>query len=126
MELALEWEESQRKVMYDPSSADYFLQYTDGTGKKNGTIYNEGITFGDQFFWDFTNPKAAEYFVSSIVATLDDPAVDGTFTDDVGGLPEEHATVMKKINMTTPQLTALRKSPSQAAGAPVICQQVLF
>ena len=26
-ELALEWEESQRKVMYDPSTADYFLQY---------------------------------------------------------------------------------------------------
>ena len=26
MELALEWEESQRAVMYDPSKADYFLQ----------------------------------------------------------------------------------------------------
>ena len=26
MELALEWEESQRKVMYDPATADYFLQ----------------------------------------------------------------------------------------------------
>ena len=36
MELALEWEESQRKVMYDPSKADYFLQYTDGKGNKNG------------------------------------------------------------------------------------------
>lgn len=46
MELALEWEESQRKVMYDPSKADYFLQYTDGKGNKNGTIYNEGIEFG--------------------------------------------------------------------------------
>jgi hypothetical protein len=38
MELALEWEESQRKAMYDPTKADYFLQYTDGKGNKNGTI----------------------------------------------------------------------------------------
>lgn len=48
MELALEWEESQRKVMYDPSKADYFLQYTDGKGNKNGTIYQEDIGPGDQ------------------------------------------------------------------------------
>ena len=40
MELALEWEETQRAVMYNPSKADYFLQYTDGMGHKNGTIYN--------------------------------------------------------------------------------------
>ena len=61
MELALEWEESQRKVMYDPHTADYFLQYTDGKGNKNGTICQEDIIWGDQFFWDFTNPKAADY-----------------------------------------------------------------
>lgn len=52
-QLALEWEESQRAVMYDPQRADFFLQYTDGHGNKNGTIYNEGIEFGDQFFWDY-------------------------------------------------------------------------
>ena len=52
MELALEWEESQRKVMYDPSKADYFLQYTDGNGHKNGTIYQEDIAPGDQYFWE--------------------------------------------------------------------------
>lgn len=46
---ALEWEESQRKVMYDPATADYFLQYTDGKGNKNGTIYQEDIAFGDQY-----------------------------------------------------------------------------
>lgn len=40
MELALEWEETQRAAMYDPTKADYFLQYTDGMGHKNGTIYN--------------------------------------------------------------------------------------
>ena len=34
--------------MYDASKADYLLQYTDGNGKKNGTIYQEDIGPGDQ------------------------------------------------------------------------------
>ena len=81
MELALEWLESQRAVMYDPTKAAYFLQYP------NGTIYNEPIAQGAQFFWDFRNTDATQYFVSSIAAVLaSDPAVDGTFTDDVTGM----------------------------------------
>ena len=68
----------------------------------------EDIAPGDQFFWDFTNPAAADYFIASVTASLDSTAVDGTFTDDVGGLPEEHAQVMSRINMTTAQLDALR------------------
>jgi len=27
--------------MYDPSVQNWFLQYTDGQGHKNGTTYNE-------------------------------------------------------------------------------------
>jgi hypothetical protein len=41
MELALQWLSSERAAMYDPAKAGYFLQYTDGAGHKNGTIYNE-------------------------------------------------------------------------------------
>lgn len=48
MELALESMESQRLVMYDSSKSNYFLQYTDGAGTRNGTIYNERQTPGDQ------------------------------------------------------------------------------
>jgi len=108
MELALEWEETQRKVMYDPSTADYFLQYTDGMGNKNGTIYAENIEEGDQFFWDYTNPKAAAYVISSILRSVDDPAVDGTFTDDVNGFPQEHESATARINMSHQQLAALQ------------------
>jgi hypothetical protein len=108
MELALEWEETQRKVMYDPSTSDYFLQYTDGMGNKNGTIYAENIEEGDQFFWDYTNPEASAYVISSILKSVDDPAVDGTFTDDVNGVPTEHASVMARINMSHQQLAALQ------------------
>lgn len=43
---------------------------------------------GDQFFWDFRVPDAANYYIESVVASVTaDPAVDGTFTDDVTGLP---------------------------------------
>ena len=108
MELALEWEETQRAVMYDPTKADYFLQYTDGRGNKNGTVYNEPIEFGDQYFWDYRNPEAAAYFVSSVVKSLDSPYVDGTFTDDVGGLPEEHKNAQRNTNMSDAEIADLR------------------
>ena len=50
MELGLEWLESQRAVMSDERFQDFFLRYTDGQGNKIGKIYNEPISFGDQFF----------------------------------------------------------------------------
>ena len=56
MELALESQESQRAVMYDPSKAHFFLQYTDGHGNRNGTIYNERQTPGDQYFCACAEP----------------------------------------------------------------------
>ena len=37
MNTALQVIESNRAVMYDPSKKDWFLQYTDGKGNKNGT-----------------------------------------------------------------------------------------
>lgn len=81
MELALEWLESQRVVMLDPTKASYFLQYNFSEGRGNGTIYNEGRAEGAQYFWNYLNPTAAAYFVSSVTASLSDPATDGTFTD---------------------------------------------
>lgn len=43
-----------------------------------------------------------------MVQSVSNPAVDGTFTDDVGGVPEEHRNVMRLINMTAAQLAELR------------------
>ncbi len=43
-----------------------------------------------QFFWDYRVPEATDYYISSVASTLSDPAVDGTFTDDVTGFPAEH------------------------------------
>jgi hypothetical protein len=78
MELGLQWLESQRAVMYDEAYSGYFLR---AGGVPTAPAYNEPIHFGDQFFWDFRNESARQYFVSSTVATLRDPAVDGTFTE---------------------------------------------
>ena len=40
--------------------AGSFFQYTDGQGNKNGTIYNEPIGYGDQFFWQVVEASGLE------------------------------------------------------------------
>ena len=115
-ELALQWLETNRAVMYDPSKASWFLQYTDGKGNKNGTIYNAHRDEGDQFFIDWRVPEAAAYFVSSLVdLILSNPAIDGTFTDDREGLPNEHPTVAGLLNISAADMAALQFA-TQAAG----------
>lgn len=103
-ELALGWLESQAKAMDDPSKADYFLQYP------NGTIYSEDIVFGRQWFWNHTNQEASDYFVSSMVESLQGSDADCTFTDDVQGLPEEHPAVTGKLGMSPQQLEQLQRA----------------
>ena len=89
LELALQWEEGQRAVMHDPARKDHFLLLP------NGSIYNDPDlasrstpAFGDQFFWNHTNPAAQECFIKIAMASVHDPAVDGLFTDDVSGVPQ--------------------------------------
>ena len=100
MELALQALESQRLIMYDPRYADFFLQYQDAAGRKTGRIYNEVGGPGDQFFWDFRVAAARDYYMYSVLTTVSDPAVDGTFTDDLNGFPAEHGDGPKNINMS--------------------------
>ncbi len=115
-ELALQWLESNRAVMYDPSKADWFLQFTDGAGHKNGTIYNIRRSEGDQFLIDWRNADAAAYFVDSIMrVVLSSPAVDGTHTDDREGLPNEHPTVAAELRMSASEMAALEFA-TQSAG----------
>jgi len=109
-ELALQWLESQRAVMYDPSKSNWFLQYTDGKGKKNGTIYNEPIIYGDQYFWDFRVPEASKYFVDSILQSIKNLYVDGTFADDVTGLPEEHGEAIKNMHISPQEANEIQQA----------------
>jgi len=118
LELALEWEEDQRAAMVDPSKAHYFLQYTDGHGATNGTIYNEPVVITtntsrlpwDQYFWNHTNPEASAYFVDAVMRSVTSPggAVDGVFTDDVYGVPMEHVHAARNIKMSAAELADLQ------------------
>lgn len=107
-ELALQALESQRAVMYDPTLQNWFLQYTDGNGVKNGTTYNEPGGPGDQFFWDFRLEDPTNYYITSVLGTLADPSVDGTFTDDVTGFPAEHDHGPANIRMNASDVAELQ------------------
>lgn len=115
VELALQWIESARAVMYDPSKAEWFLQYTDGNGRKNGTIYNEHRAEGDQFFIDYRNMDAAAYFVASIVNATVFYDVDLTFTDDRDGIPVEHPQLPATLNLSDAEVAQVQFA-TQAAG----------
>ena len=92
-EVALQYFESDRAVMYNPATAFYFLR------NSSGAIYNDG-GFGTQFFWDWRNLTATEYIIRSVVNITLNPWVDGIYSDDVNGLPNEHADVQPALNMT--------------------------
>jgi hypothetical protein len=95
-ELALEWEESQRKVMYDPTKRDLFLQWP------NGTLYYTyyDVNVGTHLYWNYSNPKARDYVINSILASVNGSDVDGTFTDDSSGGFPEHGYVAGDLKDT--------------------------
>lgn len=51
--------------------------------------------------------------MASVVASVNSPYVDGSFSDDVGGLPEEHPNAAKNTNLTADQLVALQLATAQ-------------
>jgi len=115
IELALQWKESNRLVMYDPRKADWFLQYTHSNGTKNGTIYNEPRAEGDQYFIDWRNADAAAYFVGAIVNLTLLDGVDLTVTDDREGIPVEHPTLPATLGLSPADVAAVQFA-TQAGG----------
>ena len=115
VELALEWIESSRAVMFDPAKADWFLQYTDGAGRKNGTVFDQPRAEGSQYFIDYRNPAAAAYFVASIVNATVALGADLTFTDDRDGCCVEHASVPQLLRLSDAEVAALQFA-TQSAG----------
>ena len=109
-ELALRWLESQRAALDDGGNAGWFLRWP------NGTVYTEPETsrahggYEAQAFWDFRNTTASSYFVKSVLAALSSPYVDGTFADDVDGVPDEHPWVVNRTNLTAADVQALRRA----------------
>ena len=115
IELALQWIESARAVMYDPDKADWFLQFTDGMGHKNGTVYNDHRSQGDQYFIDWRNPDAAAYFVAAIVNRTVELDEDLTFTDDRDGCCVEHENIPALLKLMPSEVAQLQFA-TQAGG----------
>jgi hypothetical protein len=116
-ELALRWLASQRAAMDDGARAGWFLRWP------NGSLYTEPETsrphggFQAQAFWDFRVAPAAAYFVSSVLASLASPAIDGTFADDVTGVPAEHPRVVANTNLSGADVLALQRATLAANSA---------
>jgi hypothetical protein len=120
-ELALRWLESQRAAIDDGARARWFLRWP------NGSMYFEDETsrphggFAAQAFWDFRNASAGAYFVASVSATLSaaGAAVDGTYADDVTGVPAEHPLVVARTGLSAAELRALQDA-TQAVNAALV------
>lgn len=113
-ELCLEAMESQRAILNDPANAPLFLQYTDGRGNKNGTVYIELGGPGRQAFWDYRANGTTEAVIYSILATVSSPWVDATFLDDLGGLPEEHPNAPANMNLSAAEVQEIRAATAVA------------
>ena len=115
-ELALQAIESQRAVMYDTLRANWFLQYTVGD-VKTGEIYNEPGGPGDQYFWDFRSEELLAYWAGSVVNSTTSSnglcggrdCVDGSFADDMVGLPDSnHPNATQRMGLNASEVSAIR------------------
>jgi hypothetical protein len=109
-ELACDFLELQRAVMYDPSKKNWFMQYA------NGTIWSVGGQIDRQygyqtFAWNYSNPNAANYVIDSTMANLAHSEVDGSYLDDAPfGLPLEKPTAVRDLGMTIAELSSYQKA----------------
>ena len=114
LELALEWLESERRVM-DEAHKGWYLRWP------NGSVYEHNTTIGglnlsfSQRYIDWRNPETAAYFVGAIVNATHQPGVDCTFTDDREGVPDEHPELQRQLNVTEEDLATLQFA-TQTAG----------
>ncbi len=118
-ELALRWLESQRAAMDDPARAAWFLRWPNGTLYTEPEISQDHGGYEAQAFWDFRQAPAAAYFVSSVLATMSSPDVDGTYADDVTGVPAEHPFVVQNTNLSHADVLSLQYA-TQATNAALI------
>lgn len=118
-ELALLWLEPQRAAMLDATMRDYFLQYqaVNPGSVPAGTLYNEnagGPCAGcSQYFWNYSNPAAVQYVLKASEAGklgTDSPFVDGTFLDDVTGVPAEHPNAPTNMGLTAAEVATLQNA----------------
>lgn len=112
MELSLEWLESQRRVMDDAHvQAGWFLRFPNGSVVDTARQVRSGQgPWLRQYFVNWSNPDAAEYFVAATVNATCVEGVDATFTDDSPGIPAEHPELQPELHLTNATLHALQRA----------------
>ena len=73
----------------------------------------------------FSIKTSQDYFIYSILATVSDPDVDGTFTDDITGFPEEYEHGPQNINMSDADVAVIQYY-TQLTNARLIDELVAF
>ena len=71
---------------------------------------------GDQYFWDYRNASARAYYISSVLASIGYPETDGSFTDDVTGLPAEHGAAPGNMKLSAADVAEIQYQTSVTNG----------
>lgn len=69
-----------------------------------------------KYFWNFSEPEASAYYISSVLEAINNPYVEGTFTDDVTGLPAEHDLAPARMKLSNADVQALQRATSVTNG----------
>jgi hypothetical protein len=67
-----------------------------------------------QFFWNYSLPETKTYYRDSVLASIAYPEVDGTFTDDVSGIPDEHGNLPARLGLSAADVDFYRHETSVA------------
>ena len=70
----------------------------------------------EQFLWNFSEPALRAWWVTNFFSGkggTESQYVDGCFSDDVMGVPEEHPDAVARLGMTAAQLTQLQRDTQQ-------------
>ena len=85
------------------------------TPQNNGTRFGNNALSDGQFFWDFRNTDAQDYFANVVcLAGVSHDDVDGTFTDDPGGYGQEHPAVQAMVQLTNDEIVDLQLGTQKA------------
>ena len=79
------------------------------TPQNNGTRFGDNALNDGQFFWDFRNTDAQDYWAEKVcLEGAADSSVDGMFTDDPGGYGAEHPAVQSAVQLSGEEIASLQ------------------
>ena len=82
---------------------------------KEGTRFGNNALNDGQFFWDFRNEDAQDYWAEKVcLHGAQDSSVSGMFTDDPGGYGAEHPAVQSAVQLSPSEIADLQAGTQRA------------